>query len=124
MTKNWALANLNAETINAKKFFLEISLYFNRGISFSYFQDSSLFLVIPVLFLFLFFTVNDNIKNKKWRIRSGSGLLFAGAIGNLIDRAKYGYVIDWFFVGVHMNLADLYLIFGCFIYLFNLKNEK
>ena len=39
-------------------------------------------------------------------------LMCAGAAGNLADRLLYGYVVDWIYAGLYVNLADLWLIFG------------
>ena len=61
-------------------------------------------------------------------------LLFAGAIGNLIDRVFRKYVIDFisFTLFKHemaiFNVADIYITFGVIIYLFGIlrdrKNER
>lgn len=46
------------------------------------------------------------------------GLIFAGGIGNLIDRAQYGYVVDFLNVGIGwlrtniFNVADMYISLG------------
>jgi len=53
-----------------------------------------------------------------WRERSAIGLVFGGAIGNLIDRARFGAVVD--FVDVHFrgyhwpafNVADSAITIG------------
>ena len=51
----------------------------------------------------------------------GLGLILGGAIGNLIDRARFGYVVD--FIDVHwyrhhwpaFNLADIGITVGIFL---------
>jgi len=53
-----------------------------------------------------------------WRERSAIGLVFGGAVGNLIDRARFGAVVD--FVDVHFrgyhwpafNVADSAITIG------------
>lgn len=43
----------------------------------------------------------------------GVALMAAGALGNLIDRYIYGYVVDWVPVmGMSWNFADVYLCAG------------
>lgn len=53
--------------------------------------------------------------------------MLAGSISNLIDRFVRGGVIDYFKFNfgeiVHFNLADCYLIFGIFYYLFLLGRQ-
>lgn len=46
------------------------------------------------------------------------GLIFVGGIGNLIDRARHGFVIDFMNVGIGwlrtniFNIADMYIVLG------------
>lgn len=55
------------------------------------------------------------VKNKLWRDHwhlTGLALLLSGAIGNLIDRVRFGYVID--FIKIYwwptFNLADVFIV--------------
>lgn len=66
-----------------------------------------------------------------WRLRPGQrllaialGLVMAGALGNLIDRIRLGYVIDFLLVHVrdsfrwpHFNVADAAIVVGLFLLL-------
>ena len=57
----------------------------------------------------------------------GQFLLLSGAVGNLIDRAQYGYVVD--FIDMHVNgfywpvfnLADGFIFIGVLLLLFERK---
>ena len=57
----------------------------------------------------------------------GQFLLLSGAVGNLIDRAQYGYVVD--FIDMHVNgfywpvfnLADSFIFIGVLLLLFQRK---
>jgi signal peptidase II len=57
----------------------------------------------------------------------GQFLLLSGAVGNLIDRAQYGYVVD--FIDMHVNgfywpvfnLADSFIFIGVLLLLFMRK---
>lgn len=99
LTKSWALNNLPA------------SLYFNHGISFSIFGDvtyAGLFFSLLALVLLLL------VCRRRPELRKSVAMafLFAGSAGNLADRLLYGYVVDWLFVGVYINLADISLCLG------------
>jgi signal peptidase II len=58
----------------------------------------------------------------------GQFLLLSGAVGNLIDRAQFGFVID--FIDVHVNgfywpvfnLADSFIFLGVIFILFDKKS--
>ena len=58
----------------------------------------------------------------------GQFLLLSGAVGNLIDRAQYGYVVD--FIDMHVNgfywpvfnLADSFIFIGAILLLFQRNN--
>ena len=57
----------------------------------------------------------------------GQFFLLSGAVGNLIDRAQYGYVVD--FIDMHINgfywpvfnLADSFIFVGVILLLFERK---
>ena len=55
---------------------------------------------------------------------SGSVLLLAGSVGNLMDRLILGHVVDWFYVGVYVNLADIWLCLGFILFLFQVKTRR
>ena len=60
----------------------------------------------------------------------GQFLLLSGAVGNLIDRAQYGYVVD--FIDIHVNgfywpvfnLADSFIFIGAILLLFQRKQPS
>ena len=60
----------------------------------------------------------------------GFALIFGGAIGNLIDRVRFGIVVDFldFYVGnLHwpaFNIADSAITVGIFIFVFHLLFKK
>ena len=49
-------------------------------------------------------------------------LIFAGALGNMIDRILHGYVIDFLYFALIdfpvFNVADIYVTVSCFLLLF------
>jgi len=59
----------------------------------------------------------------------GQFLLLSGAVGNLIDRAQFGFVIDFIYVHVYginwwpvFNLADSFIFLGVVLILFERKS--
>lgn len=95
-------------------------VYRNHGISFSLFKNSpwvGLFMSLLGILMLSFLSV----RNEKFRRNAGVPLLLAGAIGNLVDRVFYGYMVDWFYVGIHMNLADVWLCLGVLVFIANLQ---
>ncbi len=106
----------------------------NRGMAFGLLQDSRVFfVVVTVLVLIALLAVYRAIPEKK-RFRplsAGVVLIFAGAVGNLIDRVKNGYVVDYFrldFIRFPVfNLADCYLTWTAaalaVLLIFYYKNE-
>ena len=65
-----------------------------------------------------------------WREQSAIGLIFGGAVGNLIDRARFGAVVD--FVDVHwrgwhwpaFNVADSAITIGVALLAMRLITER
>ena len=88
----------------------------NRGMSFGLLQGQRvLFIVITVLICLLLVWIYLRIPEKK-RFRALSLcvlFIFAGAVGNFIDRARQGYVVDFLelrFISFPVfNVADCYI---------------
>jgi len=60
----------------------------------------------------------------------GFALIFGGAIGNLVDRVRFGMVVDFldFYIGKYhwpaFNIADSAITVGLFIFLYHLLFKK
>ncbi|MEZ5918849.1 MAG: signal peptidase II [Alphaproteobacteria bacterium] len=104
--------------------FFNIVMVWNKGVSFGLFNHdtdygplllTALSLVISAIFLVWLFRTNSAVQ------LSGIGLVIGGAIGNVIDRLRFGAVID--FLDFHVagwhwpafNLADSSIVIGIFI---------
>ena len=90
-------------------------LYFthttNTGVSFGLFKGANfVFIIISLLVLAFFVYVKK--KNSKHNLQFS--LIFAGIIGNLIDRLLFGHVIDFidFRIWPIFNIADMSISFG------------
>jgi len=115
--------------------FFNIVLVKNRGMAFGILNQTKpglfpLFLLAATIaaigaILFLFWAR----KNKIW-VLIGLSLILGGAVGNLLDRVRLGYVIDFldfFLAGYHwpaFNVADSAVTVGTFWLLFNVIRGK
>lgn len=105
----------------------------NNGAAFSMLEGARwFFILLTVAFVVFGFWV---LFTKKLRHPLGKWswvLVLAGAIGNLIDRCLYGYVVDMFEVQfMHFaifNVADIFVVVGgilfCVYYLFLHDDKK
>ena len=88
----------------------------NRGVAFGLFQDATwLFIVLTSVVIVVFFILL--IKNYKTSMlfSIASALIIGGGIGNLIDRVRLGYVVDFLqlsFFNPVCNLADYSITCG------------
>lgn len=94
---------------------IDITMVWNRGISFGMVQSEGIMrwvLVLVTLVITCVFLV--------WSVRTNRlptiaclGLIIGGAIGNVIDRVRYGAVVDF------LNFSDIY-----FFYVFNVADAS
>lgn len=95
---------------------LEFTYVENRGIAFGMFQNQRWFFVVVtsiiaiVVLIFIFKMFKDYVF-----FTICLSLIFGGAVGNIIDRIRFGYVIDFihfnFFPPV-FNIADSAVVVG------------
>lgn len=112
------LMNVNDSIMIIKDFFY-ITYVRNTGAAWSIFAGETLGLVIVSLII-ISLIIYYILKNKpKTRIEKlGYSMILGGAIGNLIDRIIYGYVIDFFDFYIFgydypiFNLADSFILVG------------
>jgi signal peptidase II len=103
-----------------------LTLIHNRGAAFGILKNQTLFLTFTSLFaiILIYFNLRGN-KHSKLSILSLS-LILAGAIGNLIDRLFFGYVIDFldFQVWPVFNVADSSITIGAILLAWFILFEK
>ena len=117
ISKNWAISTLkNGEDFILINSILHLSYLENTGVAFSILRNHSYLILIlgiciVAILLWIFFvkTPSDNSAMKLIL-----AILIAGAIGNLIDRIRYGFVVDFiYFVPIDFpkfNIADVYIV--------------
>ncbi|UAJ65008.1 signal peptidase II [Candidatus Schneideria nysicola] len=124
LSKNWIISNFSlGESLSILP---NINIYYvkNSGIVFGFFSGEEycrkyLLIIINILCIFVLFL----IINKNWLYISYLSIfpflmIIGGAIGNLLDRIIYGYVIDFIDIYISIyhfptfNLADLNICIG------------
>jgi len=89
----------------------------NSGAAFSMFQNKTGFLIamqLIVITIVLVYLIKRQ-KKEHWCLLVSLSLIAAGGIGNLIDRAMNGYVVDFldFRFWPIFNVADISVCVGC-----------
>lgn len=108
-------------SINIISNFFSLTYAKNEGIAFSLLDGKVDFIVIMSVIIIgmLIKYLKDNKVEKVEQI--AYGLLIGGALGNLLDRILYGYVIDFLdfnIFGYHypiFNFADTFIVIGILI---------
>ena len=96
---------------------MELEYLENRGAAFGILQNQQ-WLFILLFFLFvtavIIFYCRMPMEKKYLPVQIISLFLIAGGLGNLIDRIRLGYVIDFFYFSLInfpvFNMADIYVI--------------
>ena len=118
-TKYLASINLlEGETIPVINGIFHITLVHNRGAAFGLFQAySGVFVVLSIIVASLILYLNYRWVNKGALVTCVLALIVGGAIGNLIDRLRLGYVVDFldFRVWPVFNIADSAISIGTII---------
>lgn len=124
---------------NAVLAFLSLPVRLNGLASFEIYKNYGIAFGIPVsggifyflVFVFLIFLFSGRfLKFEKLSRTETAGVIFvfAGAAGNLIDRIRWGYILDFISIkGVFVfNLADVFIVAGVMILLRRLlfKNRQ
>jgi len=127
LTKLWAMNSLAlGEPQPLIGHVIRLTRVHNIGGAFGIFPGSgTLFIAVSAVISLVVFLVLLSKSVSSWLLRLGLSIVLAGAIGNLIDRIAYGYVLDFFeFRGFPVfNVADscvtvgavliiIYVLFG------------
>ena len=125
-TKQWAKVYLKDKpAYNLINGILELNYLENQGAAFGMLPNQKVFFIF-VAFVILFVVGYVLLKvpdQKKYTIRHFLfSLIVAGSIGNMIDRVRYDYVVDFiYFVRINFpifNVADIYATVSAIVLLF------
>jgi signal peptidase II len=99
--------------------FLRFTYVENRGAAFGLLQDQTAFFVLVGLVVIGVIAASYRyLPRSGFRLHLALGLQLGGAIGNLIDRVRQGYVVDFVDFGYHsnwwpvFNVADSAIVIG------------
>jgi len=129
MSKWWVITRLKEiGTIKIIEGVFHLHYLENRGAAFGIFQDQRLFfLVVNTLItsIIIWYLIKNTKINRglMWAL----SMIAGGAIGNIIDRALYGYVIDFFDFQIWpvFNVADSAIVIGqVLLIIYILKSGK
>jgi len=90
----------------------------NIGGAFGIFPGSgTLFIVVSAIIAIVITGLLLSKRAESWLLRLGLSIVLAGAVGNLIDRVFYGYVLDFFEIRGFpvFNLADSCVTVGAIL---------
>ncbi|MDO4459421.1 MAG: signal peptidase II [Clostridia bacterium] len=115
--KYFVVSNLApVHSVNLIQNFLSFTYTENTGAAFGMFSNNSIvFAVITVIISAGIIMFLLKYKKQNWLSVSSSLMIIAGGIGNLIDRVRLQYVIDYIyfhFFGYIFNFADCLITVG------------
>lgn len=116
--------------------FLNWTLLHNSGAAFSFLSDAGgwqrwFFTAVSVVVSSIFFVWMLRTPLTETIMRYSLALIIAGAIGNLVDRVRFGYVVD--FISVHwqqayffpaFNIADSAITVGAILMIIDIMLQK
>ena len=106
---------------------LEFNYLENRGAAFGMLQNQRVFFIfveVIVLGVIAYILYKAPSSKKYVRLHLLLSLIAAGAIGNMIDRIRFDYVVDFIYIVIInfpiFNLADMYVTFSTAILVLSL----
>ena len=100
-----------------------LTLVKNKGAAFGLFKGSSNFIIIAASIALILFSISYLSCAKKEKVFSLSlAMIVAGALANMADRLRYGYVVDFldFRIWPVFNIADCAITAGTALLLLRL----
>lgn len=112
--------------------FFEIQLYKNNGAAFSMLPNQQMFFIVITIVIVagILWYIRRNRRSGSVLHLAALGLILGGAIGNLLDRAMYGEVVDFFkltfgsYIFPIFNIADIGITIGVVLILLDAIREE
>lgn len=126
LTKIWATQTLTFNQPIAVLPFFNLTLLHNTGAAFSFLANAGgwqrwFFTILALGVSFVLVLWLARLKSNQYGLASALALILGGALGNVIDRLNYGYVIDFldfYYNNWHwpaFNIADSAITIGAAI---------
>ena len=112
---------LEHQSLTIIEHFFSITFAKNTGVAFSFLEGQVPLIIIMTSIIILFILKYIKTTNPSKYETICYGLIIGGALGNLIDRLIYGYVIDFLDFNIFgysfpiFNLADTAIVIGIFM---------
>ena len=127
-SKIFVLRNLKFnEPVEVIKNIFYLTFVHNTGAAFGIFKNQTLFfIVVSILAVITIVIYIKKFLNIPFMIKIGLALILGGALGNLVDRLCFGYVVDFldFKIWPVFNIADSAITVGTFLLILNLMTRK
>lgn len=128
LTKHLAVVQLkNQAAYNLINGILEFNYLENRGAAFGVLQNQKYFFVFVALIfigVIVFVLIKVPTQKKYYSLNILLVMIAAGAVGNMIDRVRYDYVVDFIYLVCIQfpifNVADIYVTTATVILVFQI----
>ena len=128
LTKHLAVVRLkNQAAYNLINGILEFNYLENRGAAFGVLQNQKYFFVFVALIfigVIVFVLIKGPTQMKYYSLNILLVMIAAGAVGNMIDRVRYDYVVDFIYLVCIQfpifNVADIYVTTATVILVFQI----
>ncbi len=128
LTKHLAVVRLkNQAAYNLINGILEFNYLENRGAAFGVLQNQKYFFVFVALIfigVIVFVLIKVPMQKKYYSLNILLVMIAAGAVGNMIDRVRYDYVVDFIYLVCIQfpifNVADIYVTTATVILVFQI----
>ncbi len=119
LSKNILVKALADGPITVIRNFFNLVYVENYGIAFGMFKNKTVFFIITQLLISLVIIyVIYRLRNKSVPLTICLSMILGGAIGNLIDRIRLGYVVDYLSFSIFppvFNFADSAIVVGAIL---------
>jgi signal peptidase II len=137
LSKLWALSKLQyMQSVEVVPGFWNWTLVHNTGAAFSFLANAGgwqkwFFSILAIIISAVCIVMLKKTERNAWRTALPLALIVGGALGNVIDRLRFGYVIDfvhWYWNDFHwpvFNLADSAIsIAAVLLIAFSFRSDK
>jgi signal peptidase II len=137
LSKEWITSRMTLySSVPVVPGLVHLTLVHNPGALFGLFKDigdpyrTVMFLAVPVIAIALILFFQYRTSTADAMSQSGLALILGGAVGNLVDRLRFGHVVDFVdvFVGEHhwpaFNVADSAICVGVSLLFIDLLRQS